>query len=123
MIFIASGVIGHQQRSAIDYAQSKGAPNPETLVPLSGWLIAGAGVMIIVGFWADLAALGIGAFLVAMNLTMHRFWEISDPQAQQMEMTQFMKNLSMLGGALIIFWLYKEAEGDFPPISLNSGLF
>jgi len=33
---------------------------------------------------------------------MHRFWGISDPMMQQMQMVLFMKNLAMLGGALLI---------------------
>jgi putative oxidoreductase len=33
---------------------------------------------------------------------MHRFWGVSDPMMAQMQMINFMKNVSMLGGALII---------------------
>jgi putative oxidoreductase len=33
---------------------------------------------------------------------MHNFWTISDPMMRQMQMAMFMKNISMLGGALLI---------------------
>jgi putative oxidoreductase len=33
---------------------------------------------------------------------MHRFWGVADPMAAQMQMIHFMKNVSMLGGALIV---------------------
>jgi putative oxidoreductase len=33
---------------------------------------------------------------------MHRFWGLTDPQATMMQMVMFEKNLSMLGGALLI---------------------
>jgi putative oxidoreductase len=33
---------------------------------------------------------------------MHKFWGITDPMMQQMQMVMFMKNLTMLGGALLI---------------------
>ena len=33
---------------------------------------------------------------------MHKFWGIADPMMQQMQMVMFMKNLSMLGSALLI---------------------
>jgi putative oxidoreductase len=33
---------------------------------------------------------------------MHKFWGITDPMMQQMQMVMFMKNLAMLGGALLI---------------------
>ena len=33
---------------------------------------------------------------------MHKFWGISDPMMQPMQMVMFMKNLTMLGGARLI---------------------
>jgi putative oxidoreductase len=33
---------------------------------------------------------------------LHKFWGISDPMVAQMQMVNFMKNVSMLGGALLI---------------------
>jgi hypothetical protein len=50
--------------------------------------------------------LKIGGWLVAIFLIgvtpMHKFWGISDPMMQQVQMVLFMKNLAMLGGALLI---------------------
>ena len=33
---------------------------------------------------------------------LHNFWTVADPIARQMQMVMFMKNVSMLGGALLI---------------------
>jgi uncharacterized membrane protein YphA (DoxX/SURF4 family) len=33
---------------------------------------------------------------------MHHFWTITDPAIYQMQMVQFMKNLALLGGAVLI---------------------
>jgi len=33
---------------------------------------------------------------------LHRFWAVSDPMMHQMQFIMFMKNVSMLGGALLI---------------------
>jgi len=33
---------------------------------------------------------------------MHNFWAVKDPMMAQMQMAMFMKNVSMLGGALLI---------------------
>ncbi len=33
---------------------------------------------------------------------MHRYWTIADPAARQMDMIMFMKNVSMLGAALML---------------------
>jgi putative oxidoreductase len=33
---------------------------------------------------------------------MHQFWVVSDPMMYQVQFAMFMKNVSMLGGALLI---------------------
>jgi putative oxidoreductase len=33
---------------------------------------------------------------------MHKFWVVTDPMMYQMQFVMFMKNVSMLGGALLI---------------------
>jgi putative oxidoreductase len=33
---------------------------------------------------------------------MHKFWTVHDPVMAQMQMVMFMKNLAILGGALLI---------------------
>ncbi len=33
---------------------------------------------------------------------LHKFWTVSDPMMAQIQMILFMKNVSMLGGALLI---------------------
>jgi putative oxidoreductase len=37
-----------------------------------------------------------------VTLMMHNFWAVTDPQMRQMQMINFMKNVSMLGGALLL---------------------
>jgi putative oxidoreductase len=39
---------------------------------------------------------------VPVTLMMHRFWGLSDPQAAQLQQAMFMKNLALLGAALLI---------------------
>ena len=41
-------------------------------------------------------------FLVPVTLMLHNFWAVKDPMLAQMQLAMFMKNLSMLGGALLI---------------------
>jgi putative oxidoreductase len=45
---------------------------------------------------------------------MHRFWAVSDPMAARIQQLMFMKNLSMLGGALLI------AHFGAGPVSLDA---
>jgi len=41
-------------------------------------------------------------FLVPVTLTMHNFWAVKDPTMAQMQMAMFLKNMTILGGALLI---------------------
>ena len=40
-------------------------------------------------------------FLVPVTFTMHRFWGLADPAATQLQMILFMKNLGLVGAALL----------------------
>ena len=60
-IFMGSGIAGHIM-SADDtaaYATSRGVPNAKLLTQVSGVLIALAGLGVIFGVYADVAALGM----------------------------------------------------------------
>ncbi|HZF10361.1 MAG TPA: DoxX family protein [Thermoanaerobaculia bacterium] len=97
-IFILSGP-HHFEAGTISYAASAGVPMPSVLVPLSGVISILGGLSIALGFKARWGAWLIVLFLVPVTLYMHRFWGIADAQAAQMQMINFMKNLSMLGAA------------------------
>src|SRR5712664_3854667 len=55
-----------------------------------------------IGYRAKLGAWLIVLFLIPVTLMMHKFWTVSDPMMAQIQMVMFMKNVSMLGGALLI---------------------
>lgn len=100
-MFIVSGM-GHFSDQMIGYAASQGVPAASLLVPLSGVLAIVGGLSILFGFGARLGAWLIVAFLVPVTFMMHAFWNFTDPTMYQMQLVNFMKNLSMLGGALYI---------------------
>jgi putative oxidoreductase len=56
----------------------------------------------LLGYRAKLGAWLIALFLVPVTLVMHKFWTVQDPTMAQLQMILFMKNVSMLGGALLI---------------------
>ena len=60
------------------------------------------GLSIVLGYKAKLGAWLIILFLVPVTLMMHNFWTIKDPMMRRMQQLMFMKNLSMLGAALLI---------------------
>jgi putative oxidoreductase len=101
LIFVMSG-FNHFSKQTIGYAAAQGVPLASVAVPLSGVLALLGGLSILMGYRAKLGAWLITLFLIPVTLTMHKFWGISDPTMAQMQMAHFMKNVSMLGGALLI---------------------
>ena len=101
LIFVMSS-FNDFSSATIGYAASQGVPMANILVPVSGVLALVGGLSIIVGFKAKLGAVLLILFLVPVSVMLHAFWKETDPQAHQMQMIQFMKNLSMMGGALMI---------------------
>ena len=100
-IFINSGVFHFMPQTAA-YAASQGVPFANLLVPASGVLAIAGGLSILLGWRAKLGAWLLVLFLVPVTLTMHAFWAVKDPMMGQVQFAMFMKNLSMLGGALLI---------------------
>ncbi len=94
--------MNHFTAEALGYAIFSGVPLPSVLVPLSGILAIIGAISIILGYKIKWGALLIVAFLIPVTLYMHAFWEETDPMQVQRQMTSFLKNTSMLGGALII---------------------
>ena len=114
MIFVGSGSAGHmmQTEGTAAYAESRGVPNSRILTLLSGLLIFVGGLAVILGIWADLAALGLAAYSLITGVIVHHFWTDEDPMVQQTEMTMFMKNLAIAGGGLILFALVATAGSE-----------
>jgi putative oxidoreductase len=92
----------HFSRQTIAFATSQGVPLASVTVPLSGILALAGGLSILLGYRARLGAWLIALFLVPVTLMMHKFWAIADPMMQQIQMVLFMKNIAILGGALLI---------------------
>ena len=101
LIFITSG-FSHFKSQTIEHAASRGVMMPNFLVPAAGVLAIVGGLSIILGYQARIGAWLIVAFLIPVTLTMHNFWTLSDPQKRMIQSIMFMKNVSILGGALLI---------------------
>ena len=101
LIFLFSGLTLFSAAS-IGYAASQGVPLAGILVPVSGVLSVVGAVSIILGYKARIGAAMMIVFLVPVTFVFHHFWTEADPGARQMGMIEFMKNISMLGGAIII---------------------
>jgi putative oxidoreductase len=100
-IFIMANLF-HFSRQAVEHAASQGVPMASLLVPVSGIIGLAGGLSILLGYKARWGAWLLVVFLVPVSVMMHRFWGLSDPQAAMIQQVMFMKNLSMLGAALLI---------------------
>ena len=101
LIFLMSSPM-HFSRQTIAYAASLGVPLASIAVPFSGVLALAGGLSILLGYRAKVGAWLLILFLAAVTPMMHNFWTVADPMMHQMQFIMFMKNLSMLGGALFI---------------------
>jgi putative oxidoreductase len=103
VIFILSG-FSHFSDQAAEHAASKGVPMADIAVPLAGLLSILGGLSIAIGLKARIGAVLIILFLIPVTIMMHDYWTISDQMMRMTQRIMFMKNVSMLGGAMLITW-------------------
>jgi len=94
--------LSHFSSGAIGYAASQGVPFASFLVPVSGLLSLFGGLSILLGYKAKKGAWLLVIFLIPVTFMMHPFWGLTDPMTAGIQKAMFMKNLSMLGAALLI---------------------
>jgi len=81
------------------YAGAKGIPAPGLAVPFTGGMLLFGGLGVLLGAFTALAAGAVAVFLLVATPKMHDFW--AAPEEERMtEMTQFLKNVALLGTAL-----------------------
>jgi putative oxidoreductase len=101
LIFITAS-FGHFTHQTIAYAASQGVPLASIAVPISGVLALAGGLSILFGFHAHPGAWLLLLFLLPVTLLIHKFWSVSDPKMAQMQQIMFLKNITMMGGVLLI---------------------
>jgi len=99
---------------------------PKGVAPIA---VAGSAVVAVIGaalialgLWPDLGAILVIAFLIPVTLTMHRFWEVSDPGPRGIKRGTFLYNVSLAGGAILLFCMVNQAQ-DVPAGLLSDPLF
>jgi putative oxidoreductase len=104
----------HFTQPEIAFAKAAGVPAASLLVPASGLLALAGALSILLGYRAKIGAWLLVLFLVPVTLAMHNFWAVHDPMMMQIQMAMFLKNVSILGGALLI------AHFGAGPLSLDA---
>lgn len=104
-IFLWSGwgkVFGWDQ--AAGYMQSKGMPLIPVLLALALLVELAGGLALLTGLRARLAALVLFGYLIPTTVIFHAFWS-SPPDQSFMQLVNFMKNVSIMGGLLMVVGL------------------
>lgn len=119
LVLSFTGLNHFQQREQLaGYAEHKGLPAPDLSVIASGVVLVAGGLSVATGIYPVVGAFAIAGFLLVAAVTMHDFWAVPDEQTQD-EMTHFLKNLIMAGGALVVVavgsqsWAYSVDLGLF----------
>ena len=85
----------------VGYIESKGLPAAQVLAVLTVVLEIGGGLALMAGFHARWAALLLALFTLLASVIFHNFWAMPAEQ-QMMQQLMFMKNLSVVGGLLLV---------------------
>jgi putative oxidoreductase len=80
---------------------SKGIPFAPLFLGAAIVLELGGGLSVALGYRARLGALALVVFVIPTTLIFHNFWTLTGPE-QQLQTIMFLKNLSMLGGLLLV---------------------
>jgi putative oxidoreductase len=103
LIFVTAGfskLTGLQGTAG--YIGSVGLPAPMLLAVAAGVVELVAGVLIVVGWQARWAALALAGFTAVASVLFHNYWAMPAEQ-QMMQQLMFMKNVSIVGGLLVLF--------------------
>ena len=103
VMFILSGFskIGGFAGTA-GYIASKGLPMASVVAALTIVVELGGGLALATGFLARWAALALAVFSVLAAVIFHNFWAVP-PEQVMMQNINFMKNISIAGGMLMVF--------------------
>lgn len=102
--FFAYSGLNHftRQHEMSAYASSKGVLSADAAIPATGAMLLAGGLSVIAGIRPRQGLAAIVGFLVPVTLQMHRFWEEKDPNLRMTELTNFSKNLALVGAALAL---------------------
>mgnify|MGYP006427620991 FL=1 len=104
MIFIMSGLNHFMKLDMMTgMASQAGVPVPGASVIISGIILVLGGLSVLLGYQAKIGAVLLFIFLILASFMVHDFWNYPEDQTMQ-QMISFMKNLSMAGGTLIIYY-------------------
>ena len=101
-LFVVSGIwhVTHFPIT-IAYFTRIGVPLPEAMAVMTVAVELGGGTLLAIGWRRRWVAWFLAGFVLAATVLGHRFWEV-DPSRFFGEMSNFLKNLAIIGGLLLL---------------------
>jgi putative oxidoreductase len=102
VLFLISGFFkigGYSQMVA--YSSSKGLPMAGVAIACAAVIELAGGLAIIAGFQTKIAAWVLFLYLIPVTFFFHNFWAMQGAEQQQ-NMIDFLKNVSIMGGLVIL---------------------
>ena len=118
LLFVISGfgkIPGFEQTAG--HIASQNLPLPYLLAALSVLFELGGGLAIAVGWKTRWSAAALILFMIVITPIFHKFWGGLPPELAQNQQVHFMKNVSILGGLLLLFAFGPgrfSIDGDIP---------
>ena len=85
----------------VSYMTSLGAPAPMLAAAIAVIMEFVVAILLILGFYTRPLAFLFALFVLGTALLGHPFWKMVDPE-RSANMTQFLKNMSIMGGLLLL---------------------
>ena len=102
LLFLVSGfgkIAGFD--GTVGYISAQHLPLPALVAVLTIVVEVGGGLALVTGLWTRQAALVLAGFTLLTAFVFHGFWSAPDA-AKAMQQIQFLKNLSIAGGLLVL---------------------
>ncbi|AEG68256.1 DoxX family protein [Ralstonia solanacearum] len=102
LLFLISGwgkVTGFA--ATVGYMGTVGAPMPMLAAIIAVIMEFGVGIALLIGFWTRPLALLMALFVLGTALIAHTYWNVEGAM-QTANMVQFYKNLSIMGGLILL---------------------
>jgi putative oxidoreductase len=101
-IFVYSGISQLMHFDATAHViGATGVPLPTVAAVIAILIDLAGGAMLIIGWQTKLAASILFIYLIPVTVMVHNFWA-APPQMHEMQLLNFLKNLGIMGGLLIL---------------------
>ena len=95
-----SKIVGYAGTLAL--MQTKGVPLAELLLPVTIVMQVGLGALLMFNQQVRISALLLFGLTIIINLYMHNFWDLAGDPGQAHETQNFVKNLAIAAGLLVL---------------------